>query len=132
MAERLFFMGGFRRLCLMIVCGAVFVGCAGESGRRAERCGGVDGEWATWSGFLRTEGKMRVIRLASADVPPFVSQFNEAFDTTYRPENVYFAYRPRRDRTWLITFVSGPCVQMSARIPRGAAKRLMGVPESPI
>lgn len=125
------FMPGFRGAVGALLCAVVLAGCAGGFGQSAGRCGGVEGEWATWSGFLQTEGKMRVIRLASADVPPFVSHFNEAFDTTYRPENVYFAYRPR-DRTWLITFVSGPCVEMSARMPRGEAKRLMGVPESPI
>ncbi len=107
----------------------VLAGCA--TGQRAERCGGIEGEWATWSGFLQTEGKMRVIRLASADVPPFVSQFNKAYDTAFRAENVYFAYKPS-DRTWLITFVNGPCVQMSARLPSGEAKRLMGVSKSAI
>jgi hypothetical protein len=74
---------------------------------------------------------MRVIRLASADVPPFVSQFNEAFDTAFHAEDVYFAYKPH-DRTWLITFVNGPCVQMSARVPSGEVERLMGVSESSI
>lgn len=121
----------FRALGLALVCSVVLAGCAGGFGGRAERCGGVDGEWATWSGFLRTEGRMRVIRLASADVPPFVTEFNEAYDTAFDAENVYFAYKPH-DRTWLITFVNGPCVQMSARIPSGEARRLMGVSESAI
>jgi hypothetical protein len=115
----------------VLAAAAVLAGCAGDAAERAERCGGVEGEWATWSGFLRTEGKMRVIRLASADVPPFVTQFNQAYDTAFRADNVYFAYR-RLDRTWLITFVAGPCVQMSARIPSGEVKRLMGVSESAI
>lgn len=117
------------RVVAVLVCFGLLAGCA--AGQRAGRCGGVDGEWATWSGFLQTEGKMRVIRLASADVPPFVTQFNEAYDTTFRADDVYFAYKPN-DRTWLITFVTGPCVDMSARIPKGEATKLMGVPESPI
>ncbi len=124
-------MPSVRGLALVLTCGAALAGCAGGSGGRAERCGGTDGEWATWSGFLQTEGKMRVIRLASADVPPFVTQFNEAYDTAFRAEDVYFAYKPH-DHTWLITFVNGPCVQMSARIPGGEARRLMGVSESAI
>lgn len=123
--------GDILRLGAALMCTAVLAGCAGGVGGRAERCGGVDGEWATWSGFLQTEGKMRVIRLASADVPPFVTQFNDAYDTAFRADDVYFAYKPN-DRTWLITFVTGPCVDMSARIPRGEATKLMGVPESPI
>jgi len=125
------FMPGFRGAAGALLCAVVLAGCAGGFGQSAGRCGGIDEEWATWNGFLRTEGQMRVIRLASADVPPFVSQFNKTFDTAYRAEAVYFAYKPH-DRTWLITFVSGPCVEMSARIPSGEAKRLMGVPESAI
>lgn len=116
---------------VVLLCCVLFAGCAGGTGLYGERCGGVDGQWATWDGFLRTTGKMRVIRLASADVPPFVSQFNATYDTTLRAEDVYFAYRPH-DRTWLITFVNGPCVQMSARIPSGEARRLMGVSEPSI
>ena len=75
-----------RGFALVLLCAVVLAACAGDW--RAERCGGVDGQWATWDGFLRTEGKMRVIQLASADVPPFVTQFNEAYDTAFRPEHV--------------------------------------------
>lgn len=131
MAGGLISSRSLRGLTVPLLCGSVLAACAGGVGGHAERCGGVDGEWATWSGFLQTEGKMRVIRLASVDVPPFVNQFNEAYDTAFRAENVYFAYKPH-DRTWLITFVNGPCVQMSARIPSGEARRLMGVSESAI
>jgi hypothetical protein len=118
-----------RGLALVLLCAVLLAGCAGD--RRAERCGGVDGQWATWNGFLRTEGKMRVIQLASADVPPFVTQFNETYDTAFRAEHVYFAFKPH-DRTWLITFVNGACVQMSARVPAGEVERLMGVSETSI
>jgi hypothetical protein len=124
-------MRGLHGFAPVLLCGVLLAACAGGSGERAERCGGVDGEWATWSGFLQNEGKMRVIRLASADVPPFVNQFNEAFDTAFHTEDVYFAYKPH-DSTWVITFVNGPCVQMSARVPSGEVERLMGVSESSI
>jgi hypothetical protein len=116
-----------RPVVCAVVCAAFLAGCAAMGPeRRADACGGIEGQWATWDLFLKSQNRMRVIRLANEDVGTFVDAFNKSYDTSFRPEGVYFAYKPS-DRIWLMTFVSGPCVDMTARIPRREVHSLMQV-----